>query len=195
VARVGRALQDRVEPLFVNVFDHERWIASMNELAAELTAGFQARFGYPPDENKVTPATGPLPEGVEQLLAPLAEFYRHVEQVSLPDLQNAYFVSMAQATVNGRDGRLPVRIEGPITADVVSFGSDGGGTLFALGLPDGAPVYMLPPSGFDDAGVYDDHDSRVRVVAANLPEFLEKLQVMLDDFLHDRYDGSRCFPS
>ena len=81
--------------------------------------------------------------------------------------------------VNGRDGRLPVRIEGPESLDVVSFGSDGGGTHFALGLPEGMPVYALLPSAVDRAGVYGNHDSRVRVIAASLPEFLTGLRDLL----------------
>ncbi|USX48966.1 hypothetical protein [Lentzea sp. HUAS12] len=47
--------------------------------------------------------------------------------------------------LSSMDGRWPVRLDGPERIDVVSFGSDGGGTQFALGLPDGAPVYALPP--------------------------------------------------
>lgn len=122
---------------------------------------------------------GPLPGGVEQLPAPLVQFYRHVAEVSLPDVSIGYFVAMAQVAVDGRDGRLPVRIEGVESIDVVSFGSDGGGSHFALGLPDGAPVYGLPPSAVDRTGVYDNHDSRVRVVAATLPDFLTGLHDLL----------------
>jgi hypothetical protein len=164
---------------FVNGFGYERWLTSMEDLSARFVAGFIEKFGYPPGENGVGRAAGPLPDGVDELPAPLAEFYRHVSEVSLPDLQHGYFVSAAGAVVNGRDGRLPVRIEGSDGTDVVSFGSDGGGTHFALGLPAGAPVYALPPSAVDRRGVYDNHDSRARVVAATLPEFLTELHDLL----------------
>ncbi|WP_156077551.1 SMI1/KNR4 family protein [Saccharothrix sp. NRRL B-16314] len=163
----------------MTAFDYELWLTSVNDLAARFVSGFAEKFGYPPDENKARPAFGPLPDGVMQLPAPLVEFYRHVAEVSLPDVHIGYFVSMAQATVNGRDGRLPVRIEGAASIDVVTFGSDGGGTYFALGLPDGAPVYRMPPSAVDREGVYDNRDSRVQVVAATLPEFLTKLHNLL----------------
>ncbi|MFC3895452.1 hypothetical protein ACFOWZ_28565 [Lentzea rhizosphaerae] len=163
----------------MNGFDHERWLTSMNELSAALTSGFREKFGYPPGKNEVTPAAGPLPEGAEDLPTPLVEFFRHVEEVSLPDLHTGVFITGARHTVSGRDGRQPVRIDGPEAVDVVTFAADGGGTLFALGLPDGAPVYRLPPSALDRAGVYDNHDSRAQVVAATLPEFLTGLH----DFL------------
>jgi hypothetical protein len=164
---------------FVNGFDYERWLTSMDDLSARFVSGFIEKFGYPPGENGVSRAAGPLPDGVDELPAPLAEFYRHVSEVSLPDLQHGYFVSAARAVVNGRDGRLPVRIEGSDGTDVVSFGSNGGGTHFALGLLAGAPVYALPPSAVDRRGVYDNHDSQARVVAATLPEFLTKLHDLL----------------
>ncbi|MEU0880188.1 hypothetical protein ABZ345_16430 [Lentzea sp. NPDC005914] len=169
----------------MNGFDYERWITSMNGLADRLVAGFEEKFGYPPGENKVTPATEPVPDGVDDLPAPLAEFYRHVAEVSLPDLQNGYFISNARHTVGGRDGRQIVRVEGALTSDLVTFGADGGGTHFALGLPDGAPVYQLPPGAVDRRGVYDDWDSRVRVVAASLPEFLTALH----DFFASEISG------
>ncbi|WP_434449903.1 hypothetical protein [Lentzea sp. E54] len=163
----------------MNGFDYEQWLTSMDDLAARFVARFVARFGYPPGENGVRRAAGPLPDGVEDLPAPLVEFYRHASEVSLPDLQQGYFVSPARAVVNGRDGRLPVVIDGPDRIDIVSFGSDGGGTHFALGLPDGAPVYSLLPSGIDSTGVYDNHDSLARMIAATLPEFLADLQDLL----------------
>lgn len=170
----------------MNSFDYERWITSMNELAGVLTDGFEERFGYAPDDNVVTPATEPLPaELAEALPAPLIEFHRHVAEAWLMNLSNGYRLHDVRHTVEGRDGRQPVRIEGPVAADVITFGSDGGGSLFALGLPDGAPVYLLPPSALDRAGVYDNHDSRARVVAATLPEFLTKLH----DFLASEISG------
>lgn len=164
---------------FVPAFDYWRWLTSMNDLAARFISGFEKNFGYLPGENGVTPVSGPLPGEVEQFPAPLAEFYRHVAEVSLPDVHIGYFVAMAQVVVDGRDGRLPVRIEGVESIDVVCFGSDGGGTHFALGLPDGAPVYRMPPSAVDRAGVYDNRDSRVRVLAAALPEILTGLHDLL----------------
>ncbi|SER98695.1 hypothetical protein [Lentzea albida] len=163
----------------MNGFDYEQWLTSVDGLAARFVAGFTARFGYPPGENGVRRAAGPVPDGVADLPAPLAEFYRHVAEVSFPDLRQGLFVAPAKAVVDGRDGRWPVRIEGSERIDVVSFGSDGGGTHFALGLPGGAPVYALPPSAVDREGVYDDHDSRARVIAATLPEFLTELHDLL----------------
>lgn len=153
-------------------FDYARWTTSMDELAGRLVAGFAERRGYPPGRNEVRPAGAP-PAGLELLPPPLAEFYRHVEEVSLPDFHNAFFIPDARWTVGGRDGTLVVRIEGQFTSDVVTFAADGGGTHFALGLPEGAPVYRLPPGAVDRRGVYDDWDSRVSVVAQTLPEFLQ----------------------
>jgi hypothetical protein len=157
-------------------FDYERWTMSMNDLADRLLAGFEDRRGHPPDVNEVRRASGPVPDGVEQLPAPLAEFYRHIEEVSLSDFHNGFFIPQARWTVGGMDGTLIVRIEGQYTTDVVTFAADGGGTHFALGLLEGAPVYQLPPGAVDRRGVYDDWDSRVRVIARRLPEFLAGVQ-------------------
>ncbi|MGI5506291.1 hypothetical protein [Lentzea sp. CA-135723] len=176
----------------MDVFDYERWLTSMNELATRMTAGFQEKFGFPPYENGVERAEGE-PEGLEALPAPLAEFYRHVAEVSLMNVFVGYAVWPAQHTISGLQGVQPIRLEGPGTVDVVTFGSDGGGTLFALGLPAGAPVYLLPPSGVDRSGVYDNSDSRAKVVATTLPEFLGKLHDVLEDVVHDRFDPSRHF--
>ncbi|ALG09346.1 SMI1/KNR4 family protein [Kibdelosporangium phytohabitans] len=161
-------------------FDHVEWLRSTNELAARSTHGFQERFGYPPGDNTAVQAGEPVSEQVAGMLPrPLVEFYRHVSGVTLGDLHVGYFIQTAQDTVRGLSGTLPVRLDGPAAIDIVTFGSDGGGTLFALGMPDGEPVYRLPASGVDERGVYDNSDSRARVIAATLPEFLTNLHALL----------------
>lgn len=160
-------------------FDYEEWRQSTNKLTAHLVSDFERRNGYPPGRNTAAPATVPLSrEAVDALPAPLAEFYRHVAEVTLGDLRVGYFIQTAQETLDSNAGR-PVKLDGPETIEVITFGSDGGGTLFALGLPNGEPVYRLPASGIDHNGVYDNTDYRAHVTAATLPEFLTELHTAL----------------
>ncbi|MFD0592644.1 SMI1/KNR4 family protein [Catellatospora coxensis] len=93
-----------------------RWAADIAALAAELQLGFEARFGYPPDEHRVAPPAAPedlarLADLLYGLRLPgdLLEFYRATGGVSLPDVGNAYFISGprdVRRPGRTRDGRL-----------------------------------------------------------------------------------------
>lgn len=173
-------------------FDYARWHQSMRELLAQMMDVFEARMGYPHGRNLVVEAGGDLvgEEASLVLPEPLLEFYRHIKEVSLPDVHVGYFVHPLEKVVAGLDGRVPVRIEGRDSREVVTFGSDGGGVLFALGRDQGAPVYLIP-TGLVQNGAYIDNESRVQIVAPTLPTFLDKVREMLHFFVIGDYSPNR----
>lgn len=106
----------------------------------------------------------------------LLRWYRWVREVSLPDVANGYFVHAPDLVTAHALGAGVRRISGRHNDSVVVFGSDGGGTLYALRAPSGTAVYRLP-AGLVLAGVYfNDHDPRYAVVAPSLVGFLDLLR-------------------
>jgi hypothetical protein len=145
-----------------------------------LLPGFEGRFGYPPGRHTISGRAG------EDELASLARtrppddllaWYRQVREVGLPDVGNGYFIHDPGLVVH----RKVTSIRGRLTADVVVFASDGGGTLFAVEAVTGSPVYRLP-AGEIVAGVYRSDDPRFDVVAKNLTGFLDRLRDVVEGY-------------
>ncbi|MFH9003629.1 hypothetical protein ACH4E5_10355 [Streptomyces afghaniensis] len=148
----------------------------MHGLSSTFMEQFQSKFGYPPDDNQVEPASTPdVAANSADLPQDLATFYRHVDRVSLPDVGSGLFVHPAEQTVAGMRGDLPGRIVGSHEDSVVVFGSDGGGALFALSSTDGSTVYRLPPARVED-GVYTEGPIPCEVVASGLAAYLSFLE-------------------
>ena len=113
------------------------WCARTGTALTGFTRSFAARYGFPPGENALAPATdaGLRAAGALGELLPvppdLATLYGALDRASLPDVDNGYFVhSPAAVTGHVREYGTPV-IGGERLALV--FGSDGGGHLFATG--------------------------------------------------------------
>lgn len=82
------------------------WIERSSRLSAEFERGFEARFGYPPGENRVLAAEGVVSGDLEELAklgvpTGLLDFYACVREVSLPDLGNGVFVHSARQVIAG----------------------------------------------------------------------------------------------
>jgi len=109
----------------------------------------------------------------------LLDVARWVGAVSLPDIANGYFMfspSYIQAVLSHDDG-IPDRIGEPFDEDVevVVFGADGGGTLYAIAVDDIGTVYQLRDCGYEQ-GVYSGSaDFSVTIVAEDLDDFLDRL--------------------
>jgi hypothetical protein len=97
----------------------------MSRLAAQFCVGFEHSFGYPPDDHTVR---GPTPaEDLQALVAngtvdvpgELIEFYRHIAEVSLPDLDNGYFIHSANRSKYRRLAGEVIR--GKLKSDSVGF--------------------------------------------------------------------------
>ncbi|MFC3385430.1 PqqD family protein [Couchioplanes azureus] len=147
---------------------------------AGIVRNFEQTHGYPPGENVVRTAapgdSSALPGGtsVAGLHDDLAAFYSRVEEVSLPDVGNGFFVHPLEDVVAGRvEGFQPTGLRGSVNDAITVFGSDGGGGLFALN-ESGDRVYRLS-GGSLVASVYEVDDSGVAVVATDLWAFLDHL--------------------
>ncbi|MCR6484554.1 hypothetical protein M8542_17150 [Amycolatopsis sp. OK19-0408] len=144
------------------------WIDEMNALAGEFVRGFEARFGYPVGVNEVKPAAG----GSRPACLPpeLFDLYAAIEEVSLPDVGNGYFVHPLK---EGAEDHRPTRLTRSVTDEVVVFGSDGGGALFALSRT-GRGVHRVAGGSWIGPGrPYEDGD--VTVVAPDVRRFLDFL--------------------
>ncbi|MDX3193476.1 SMI1/KNR4 family protein [Streptomyces sp. MN03-5084-2B] len=166
------------------MFDYDAWRLAMGSAVDAVLARFQARFGYPPDDQLIGG-----PSSAEQLQAALdagtvpdelLEFYRHVSRVDLPDVHNGFFVHPLSQVLDNEKNGTPVRAPALTGSGIVVFGSDGGGALFALD-GTGSPVYLLPPGAVRD-GTYEGRFDPPRVIAASLPEFLEWLRSVVEGF-------------
>ncbi|MFI6304944.1 hypothetical protein ACIBCH_23980 [Amycolatopsis thailandensis] len=152
------------------------WLERSSRLSAEFARGFEARFGYPPGENRVFVADGDDSGDLEELAklgapAELLDFFVHVREVSLPDLGNGVFVHSARHVLTGLLGALPTRLVGVAEERITVLGSDGGGSLFALSAG-GGQVYRLRGGAFLD-GAYEAGHQGTTVVANDLREFLD----------------------
>lgn len=156
-------------------FDCVAWRTSVERLLEPLLANFADRFGYAPGENAVIAASPESSAAASKSSGAgpevLAEFYHHISKVSLPDVHNGLFVHpLSQVLANETNG-MPVRAPRLTEEAIVVFGSDGGGSLFALG-ESGAPVYFLPPGAVME-GVYSGGLQEPKVLSATFAEFLD----------------------
>ncbi|MFJ8582119.1 hypothetical protein [Micromonospora sp. NPDC093277] len=140
---------------------------------------FEANFGYPPDENILVKADASSGTRVQELAAvgvtgDLLDLYSCVEKVSLPDAGNGLFIHSAEDVAEGVRGYQPTRLAGARSEDIVVFGSDGGGGLFAVSADDGS-VYRLG-GGSLLGQVYETDESGLIKIASDLWGFLEYLR-------------------
>ncbi|MBB5803823.1 hypothetical protein F4560_003591 [Saccharothrix ecbatanensis] len=174
--------------------DYGVWRAAMRDACDDLLRDFGARFGYEPDEHTVAgPTAAEVVAAAEAagLPEPLAEFYRHIGQVSLPDAFNGFFIHSLRGVLANSTAGMPVRAPGLTDANIVVFGSDGGGQLFAVDGA-GAPVYLLPTGEIRD-GAYLGGGLPGRVLAPTFPDFVDWLLYALRAAATGDADGA-CYP-
>jgi hypothetical protein len=152
-----------------------RWALARFEANSVNLLGFEVG----PGENLVTDAGKAAPA---DLPPGLAELYREVGEVSLPDIGSGYFVHppgyLAESVARG----LPVRVEtDALSGPVVTFGSEGGGTLYCMPVASGE-VWELLEGEIRD-GVYLGGMNTPRLIAASVEEFLDKLLADVDRFI------------
>ncbi|GAA4576459.1 SMI1/KNR4 family protein [Planotetraspora kaengkrachanensis] len=161
--------------------DVDSVIKQLHDVVRVLLTDFEIRYGYPPDTNALVPADGDeeLRALSQQLGAPLpadiSAFFGAVEEASLPDLWNGYFIGPPSWIAELHRSREPRFIRhGTTTHEVMIIASCGGGVLYAVPLPDGRPILALPNSAIQN-GVYDADVAGFGPVAANLDEFMRTL--------------------
>lgn len=168
------------------------WLAEWRNAVQEAIEGvlvdFEDRYGYPPGDNQIT---DPDPPGVSRLMAAcpgvpqdLLTLYANVGAVSLGDIGNGLWVRDAHEVARSYAAGDVRRVTGRHEADVIVFASDGGGTLYAMALPSGSPIYRLPPDGIM-LGVYESDSVRFEAVADNLAGFLDQARLAVLRFAPD----------
>ncbi|MEV0622007.1 hypothetical protein AB0I81_52430 [Nonomuraea sp. NPDC050404] len=157
------------------------WIDEMSALATRFVAGFEAAYGYVPGGNYVSRATGDGGDALAGALGDgsardLVEFYARVEEVCLADVGSGYFVHPVDHVVHGMLGDAkPTRVVSTRNREIVAFGSDGGGALFAADRRTEEIIRL--GAGILLGDVYEVDDLLVDVIAEDFPGFLR--------FLHD----------
>lgn len=160
----------------------------MSELAewlegvrADLDEMESQDFGYPLGVNEIRAAE---PLDAQAVPSQLKELYLLFDGLSLPDVYVGYFIDAAARVQSAQQRGEPMWLERDPMVPIHVFGSDGGGGRFAISGRDGV-VYYLPSSGAVVQGRYvEDAGARVRQVAANVRDFLERLRADVHAFVH-----------
>lgn len=160
------------------------WRASVAAQVSRLLETFQARFGFEPGRNQLGPpaaeqALASLQAIVPRPAADLIDFHRCIGQVSLPDIGNGYFIHPAGLVARQAADGEPRRIGPPHELDVLVFGSDGGGALYAIPAAKPGPVYRLRECSIKDGTALGGN---IQVIAADYRAFLQHLAIAVETF-------------
>jgi hypothetical protein len=160
------------------------WRVSVTAQVDQLLETFQSRFGFEPGLNQLGPpaadqALASLQAIVPRPAADLIDFYRRIGQVSLPDVGNGYFIHPADLVARQATAGEPGRIGPPHELDVLVFGSDGGGALYAVPAAKPGPVYRLRECSVKD-GIALAAD--IQIIAADYRTFLRRLEIAVETF-------------
>jgi hypothetical protein len=153
----------------------ELWAVTVRAALEEVSA---QDFGYPIDVQELLPPAAPpiVVPGLEPL-------YAVCDGLSAPDVHVGYFLHPAARVLTASERGEPTHVRGE---RITVFGSDGGGSRFALRHGDGHVLY-LPVEGGVDGGTYLEDDwVRSREVGSSLLDFLERLAIDIRAFVaHD----------
>lgn len=159
------------------------WKNSLETLLKEL---YEINFGYPLGENKVIPIK--FEYNVREVLKAneidiqaLEDLYQVSDGISLPDVQNGYFLKSLSKLIEGTQGKEPVSISGEIEGSILVLGSTGGGQKIALFQKDKS--ILLLENGLVENGVFHAESHSIKVIAASFEEFLDKLLQDVDAFV------------
>jgi len=158
------------------------WRKDIDAATAALLAGFEDRFGYPPGSNAID-APGPHDLAAAARLAEiptvnalLPQFYRHIGQVVLEDIGNAYFIHPASHVLRDLTQSAPIPFDQSSVGAL--FATDGGGIHFAIAT-DGI-IYRSAAAS---------RDSEFHRVAHDLPDFLDQLRRAVIRFIETGQPG------
>ncbi|MFD1151874.1 hypothetical protein [Saccharothrix hoggarensis] len=147
----------------------DTWLHEVLPLLRRFQETFEARHGHPPGDNRVEPRTAGR-TGDHDLPPQLGEFYEQVDAVWLEDLHHGYFVHPLDHVVDAEATGLPTRVPEVSAGRFVTFGSTGGGDLYAVSCF-GGPVYRLPAARVVD-NVYTSAGLPPSMVAEDFSAFL-----------------------
>lgn len=164
-----------------------RLIDKIDHLLLELCNAYPE---FDRDSNCVE-RTSHLPDEVGELLeraginksSELWEFFHLCDGVSAADVHNGYFVHKLNHIVKKAHELERVHTKTGESFDVLIFGSDGGGNLFALARQD-AKILFLHLGAVKNATYYED-SIKIRIVAPTFLKFLERLKDDIEHFVSE----------
>ena len=171
--------------------DLDSWIRRLQSSVDDLLHEFENRRGYPPDENLVVAASRPAGAVIAHELdgrvpSAVVEFFDAVEEVSLPDVWNGYFLGPVDRVIDAYVDASPrfITVDGEVL-EVLTVGSDGGGALYCVCLNEPAPVFRLDQASIQ-GGVATTPPGFVRQLAPDFPGFLDALAVAVESSAQGR---------
>ncbi|GAA0902986.1 hypothetical protein GCM10009557_78940 [Virgisporangium ochraceum] len=163
------------------------WAARLRAATDRAVREVLSTYPYEPDGHHVgPPATQAELAGLRERLPwvpdELVALHRHVGPVWLPDIGNGHFLHSVDLMVGAVEGGRADRIAEPLadSVEVVVFGSNGGGDLFAVATGDGR-VYRLREAAYH-GGVYSGTEYGVTVVGDDLGDHLDRLLAAVEAF-------------
>jgi len=110
----------------------------------------------------------------------VVEFFDAVEEVSLPDVWNGYFLGPVDRVIRAYADESPrfITVEAELL-EVLTVGSDGGGALFCVSLEEPAPTFRLDEASIRD-GVAAAPPGFVRQLAPDFPGFLDAIAAAIE---------------
>ncbi|MFC4910040.1 hypothetical protein [Actinomadura gamaensis] len=152
----------------------------MHELALQLD-----RPGSPEEFTVVLPSPGredlAALQALEREGAPpaLLEMYSSLVEASLLDLHYGFRIDPAETVLAGMRGDKPTRLTGARDDAIVVFGTDGGGSFFAVSRTTSV-VYQLT-GGAWIRDTYDADEGHAQIFASDPSDFLKHLEALLKD--------------
>ncbi|SDS44525.1 hypothetical protein [Actinoplanes derwentensis] len=157
-----------------------QWATDIDAAAGGMVATFESDFGYPAGVNEVRWATADDRADAERYgldpltVPPMADFYRIVAAVSLPDVGNGLFIHRASSALALRDEIGYVFVPGADDTHGLPVGSTGGGDQFVVDW--GGAVHRSIGASLDGDFVR---------VADSIEHFLARLRYAVTAFTED----------
>lgn len=116
----------------------------------------------------------------------MAQFFEQMDGASFPNFHNGYFIHPIKTVLACQTNGEPVKISGPLSASVLTFGCDGGGCRLVARVDDSNDVLYLP-TGPVHEGVFQGANVLPRLIASDFASFLWRLHEDLRAFIQADY--------
>lgn len=169
-----------------------KWIVKMNHLLTELRA---LDLGYPIENNIIAPACANIDtDSMEKFIkskmsiAGLIAFYTKCDGISLPDVNNGYFIKSLDKFLLGLSEKSeePLFVNGECEGNIAIIGSTGGGHRFAIKTDSGCVIKL--GNGLVENRVFYGTSQNISVVADSWDIFLTRLVSDVEAFVHNIED-------
>jgi hypothetical protein len=149
-------------------------------------------LGYPLGSNTISPpfagaASSALSKAGLDTIKELSDLYSACDGIRMPDVHNGYFIYDLDRICSHYPDSDPCRLLSDNNDEfaVLAIGQDGGGNHFVLHRNEGYVLFL--PIGPLYQGCYDGRHTKIRVVARDIPDFLDKLIDDATAFVNDEH--------